>query len=99
AWDPVEGGGERSDEVGAQRRVDGDPRRVPNDLEDLAGDRVDLVVVGGHAIGHDDVVDPAHVPVPAAEVVRQEVQHRLPEPELAAEADADEEGGRRAKTD
>src|SRR5262249_25615802 len=70
-----------------------DLRCLANDLVDPARDAVDLVVVDGHAVEHQGAVDADHVAVPALELPGQQLQHRLPERELAGLAHGDVVGG------
>ena len=51
---------------------------------------VDLVVIGGHAVLHDQIVDPNHVPVPAAQLLSEQLQHGLTKGEFSFLTRADE---------
>ncbi|HEX9562296.1 MAG TPA: hypothetical protein VGA76_13795 [Candidatus Dormibacteraeota bacterium] len=63
---------------------------MPDDFIDLPGDAIDLLVIGGHAVLHQQVVDPNHVPVPAVQLLREQFPHRHAEGELSFLTGADE---------
>ena len=69
-------------EARARRRGRHDLRRLLRALEDAAGDRVDLVEVGAHRLGHDAVRDRDHVGVADLAAV-DDLRQRAAERELA----------------
>src|SRR5215472_9568910 len=88
---PAVPGREGRGQLGAEARGDLDPGRLAHDLIDAMRDLVDLLVVHGHAVEHQGTVDSDHVAVPAAQVAREQLQHRGPECELTWLAFTDEE--------
>ena len=70
---------------------------MTHDFVDLAGDAVDLLVIARHALDHDLGGDADHVTVAAAQLVGKELEHRLPERELARQALTDVVGHGGAK--
>src|SRR5262249_47688908 len=74
-----------------EARGDLDPGRLPHCLVDAVCDLVDLLVVHSHPVQHEVAVDTDHVAVPAAQVAREQLQHRGPECELTGLAFTNEE--------
>src|SRR5690242_348488 len=89
---PSHRGGERRLQLRPERRAHRDPRGDANDFEDLPGHAVDLLVIRGHAILHQDFIDPDHVPVAAAQLFDEELAHGLAKRELTLQPGADEIG-------